>query len=60
MSAILVNDDYYEFLKKGKIRISEVTILDTPYLIPFKAKAWLDLSDRKAAGESVEKQRILL
>ena len=32
----------------------------TIFLIPFKAKAWLDLSDRKAAGESVEKQRILL
>ena len=58
LSAILLNDDYYEFLKKGKIRISEVTILDTPYLIPFKAKAWIDLSDRKAAGEAVDSKNI--
>lgn len=39
LSAILLDDDYYEFLKKGRIKISEVTILDAPFLIPFKAKA---------------------
>ena len=27
-----------------------VTVLDAAYLIPFKAKAWMDLTDRKAAG----------
>ncbi len=58
LSAILLNDDYYEFLKQGRIRVSEVTILDVPYLIPFKAKAWLDLSDRKAAGEQVDSRNI--
>lgn len=58
LSAILLNDDYYEFLKLGRIRVSEVTILDAPYLIPFKAKAWLDLSDRKAAGEQVDSKNI--
>ena len=44
LSAILLNDEYYEFLKQGRIRISGVTVLDAPYLIPFKAKAWIDLS----------------
>ena len=58
LSAILLNDNYYEFLKQGRIRVSEVTILDVPYLIPFKAKAWLDLSDRKAAGEQVDSRNI--
>jgi len=58
LSAILLNDDYYEFLKQGRIRISDVTILDAPYMIPFKAKAWIDLSDRKAAGESVDSKNI--
>ena len=58
LSAILLNDDYYEFLKQGRVRVSEVTILDAPYLIPFKAKAWLDLSDRKAAGEQVDSKNI--
>ena len=58
LSAILLNDDYYEFLKQGRIRISDVTILDAPYLIPFKAKAWMDLSDRKSAGEQIDSKNI--
>ena len=58
LSAILLNEDYYEFLKQGKTRVYEVTILDTPYIIPFKAKAWLDLSDRKASGEAVDSKNI--
>ena len=58
LSAILLNDDYYEFLRQGRIRISDVTILDVPYLIPFKAKAWIDLSDRRAAGEQVDSKNI--
>lgn len=32
--------------------------MDAPYLIPFKAKAWIDLSDRKAAGEHVDGRNI--
>ena len=58
LSAILLNDDYYEFLKQGRIRVSGVTVLDVPYMIPFKAKAWIDLSDRKAAGESVDSKNV--
>ena len=58
LSAILLNDDYYSLLKQGKVNVSGVTILDAPYLIPFKAKAWMDLSDRKAAGESVDSRNI--
>ena len=58
LSAILLNEDYYEFLKQGRVRISNVTILDAPYMIPFKAKAWMDLSDGKAAGEQVDTKNI--
>ena len=58
LSAILLNDDYYTLLKQGKVSVSDISILDAPYLIPFKAKAWLDLSDRKAAGESVDSRNI--
>ena len=28
------------------------------YLIPFKAKAWMDLTDRRAAGEHVDSKNI--
>ena len=58
LSAILLNDDYYEFMKQGRVRVSDVTILDAPYLIPFKAKAWIDLSERKAAGEQIDSRSI--
>lgn len=58
LSAILLNDEYYEFMKCGKIIIEGITILDTAYLIPFKAKAWLDLRDRKEAGEHVDSKNI--
>lgn len=58
LSAILLNTEYYEFLLQGRIKIDGITILDAGYLIPFKAKAWLDLTDRKSAGESVDSKNI--
>lgn len=58
LSAILLNDDYYDFLRQGRVQVTGVTVLDAPYLIPFKAKAWMDLSDRKAAGEQVDSKNI--
>lgn len=58
LSAILLNDDYYDFLRQGRIQIAGVTVLDAPYMIPFKAKAWMDLSDRKVAGEPVDSKNI--
>ena len=51
-------EDYYEFLRQGKTQISGVTVLSAPYLIPFKAKAWLDLSHRKSEGEQVDSRDI--
>ena len=56
--AILLDDDYYAFLRQGRIQLAGVTVLDAPYLIPFKAKAWLDLSARKAAGEAIDSKNI--
>lgn len=58
LSAILLDEDYYEFLCQGRIQISGVTVLSAPYLIPFKAKAWLDLSHRKAEGEQIDGRNI--
>ena len=53
-----MDDDYYEFLKQGKVIVNGVTVLDAAYLIPFKAKAWLDLTDRKTSGEHVDSKNI--
>jgi len=58
LSAILVDDDYYNFLCAGRTVIDEIPILDVAYLIPFKAKAWLDLTVRKASDESVDSRHI--
>ncbi len=58
LSAILLDDNYYEMLKQGRTQIAGITVLDVPYLILFKAKAWLDLSERKAAGEQVDSRNI--
>ena len=58
LSAILLDDDYYEFLKQGKVTVDGVAVLDAAYLIPFKAKAWMDLTDCKTAGEHVDSKNI--
>lgn len=58
LSAILLDDAYYKFLLSGKIMLNDVTILDAGYLIPFKAKAWIDLSNKKREGKSVDSRNI--
>ena len=58
LSAILLDDDYYQLLRSGTTHIDGVTVLDASYLIPFKAKAWLDLTARKANGEAVDSKNI--
>ncbi len=54
LSAILLEDDYYAYMKSGCKTLNGVTVLDEVHLIPFKAKAYLDLSKRRAAGEKVD------
>lgn len=58
LSAILLDDGYYEFLKAGVRIMDGLPILDAAHIIPFKAKAWLDLTDRKANGGQVDSKNI--
>lgn len=58
LSAILLNEDYYTMLLKGKSVISGITVLSPTYLIPFKAKAWIDLRERKAQGQHIDERDI--
>ena len=60
LSAILLNDDYYDFLMTGRNSSEEhgLTFINADRLIPFKAKAWLDLSHRKSSGEKVDSRDI--
>lgn len=58
LSAILLNDDYYAFMLNGKRNISGVTVLDVPFLISFKAKAWLDLTEKNDSTVHVDSRDI--
>lgn len=58
LSAILLNEAYYDLLKTGRVLIDGISVLKTTCLIPFKAKAWLDLTERKAQGEHVDSKSI--
>jgi hypothetical protein len=49
---------YYNFLKSGVCLADGLSILDTEHIIPFKAKAWLDLTERKAKGGQVDSKHI--
>ncbi|ABC28056.1 conserved hypothetical protein [Hahella chejuensis KCTC 2396] len=58
LSAILLDDDYYQCIQKGKSFISDVPVLGAEFILPFKAKAWLDLTQRKHEGQSVDSKVI--
>lgn len=58
LSAILLDETYYEFLKEGKVVIDGVPVLEIKHLIPFKVKAYLDNAERKNAGERVDSRDI--
>jgi len=58
LSAILLDDDYYNFLNTGVRVVEGIPTLQATHLIPFKAKAWLDLTDRKSRGEMINSRDI--
>lgn len=54
LSAILLDDDYYGFLTCGLIEVEGLSVVDALHIIPLKARAHLDLSRRRSAGERVD------
>jgi hypothetical protein len=58
LSAILLDDDYYQLLLDGRIAVHGLSVLKPEYLILFKAKAYLDLKARKERGEQVDSSNI--
>ena len=58
LSAILLDENYYEFLQMGKLQVEQLTFLGAEYLIPFKAKAWLDLTQRRESEGNVDSRSI--
>ena len=53
LSALLLNEDFYNFMLSGRKTIDGISVLGAEYIIPFKMYAWLDLRMRKSQGEHV-------
>ena len=58
VKGILLNDAYYQTLLQGRVVVDGISILKHSWLIPFKAKAWLDLKDRSMRGEHVDSRNL--
>lgn len=58
LSAILLDEDYYQFLHQHKVEIDGAQVVTEACLIPLKAKAWLDLCMRRDAGEKIDSKTI--
>ena len=53
LSAILLNDDFYKFMLKGRTMIRGLSVLRASYIIPFKMLAWVNLMNDKSEGRHV-------
>jgi hypothetical protein len=58
LSAILLDDAYYNFMLTGRRESGGLTWIGEDRLIPLKAHAWLDLSTRKDRGEQIDSKSI--
>lgn len=58
LSAILLNDEYYNFMLEGRSVVAGISVLKSEYLIPFKMFAWIDLAKIKKSGEHVDERNI--
>lgn len=54
LSAILLDENYYACLQEGAVVIDDVRMLRPEYLLVFKAKAYLDLVEKKKEGLTVK------
>lgn len=58
LSAILLDDNYYDFIQSGMQHIDNLPILDALHLIPLKARAFLDLMEQKKNGAAIDEKDI--
>lgn len=58
LSAILLNEDYYTLIRTHHNNREGLEVANATSLIPLKAFAWLDLTRRKAEGESIDSKKI--
>lgn len=58
LSAILMDDEYYSFTIKNSSKGKNIHRADDLALICLKAKAFLDLTNRKESGETIDSKNI--
>lgn len=59
LSAILLDEAYYLFIREGKREIGDLALIGAEHLIPMKARAWLDLHARRASSGGVDSRVIV-
>ena len=58
LSAILLDNDYYDFIRAGRQEVHGVPMVGAAQLIALKARAWLDLTERDKRGEKIDSKTI--
>lgn len=58
LSAILMDAEYYGFVRSATKHVDGLPVVGPEGLIPLKARAWLDLTERKANGEAIDSRDI--
>ncbi len=58
LSAILMDEAYYRFVLQQRTMIGGVPVIPAEVLIPLKARAYTDLSQRRAEGQAVDSKHI--
>ena len=58
LSAILLDDEYYELLVNGKTLIDGYSVINIETLILFKIRAWLDFKLQKENGVELDSRKI--
>jgi len=57
LSAILLDEEYYSLIKRNAVEKDGINLLNPFALIPFKAKAYLEIKDRKEDSKNWKKHR---
>lgn len=58
LSAILLNEAYYQVLRSGKRTIDGYSVIEIETVILFKIRAWLDMKEKKENGETIDSRSI--
>jgi hypothetical protein len=58
LSAILIDDEYYDFVRGGMVAVDGLSFVKADHLIPLKIRAWLDLSERRKTDEKIDSKDI--